>query len=302
MNLLKISILSLLITIPLGCSSLKSKISNNEKTYTIQKTEKLGNHFNKFIATYNTADINMGKFFSKDFVLESIRPVSHHREIDHVSEVKRRGLRKSLFGRNVRVIDMAMLKPWVLAHIEINIKGKVVEDLALIHINSKGIVQKIVHFWSKDHFETAYKTKIKTDSKKDVASSLEAIDRGYNRKDLRAAYSVLPDYIVFEKMNPYGVRNLSMPGQQRKDYLKEKLNTDELWDSKIRKLFIVPPYSIHHVIMEQNNVTLTERIVFRMYRNRKLVFTINFVGDEEHRIHLIENFYEENPVYKYDFK
>ncbi len=174
--------------------------------------------------------------------------------------MKRTGIRKSLFGPKVRALGAAFLKPWVLAHIEVKVDEKTMKDAALVHIDRKGQVKKIIYFWSEAHFEQAYKSKIKTDSKKQIEQALVNINKGYN-------------------------------------------DNDTLWKSDIKKMFIIPPYSIHHVEISDSKTkkVLTERIVFRKYENGKIGFTINFVGAEEHRIHLLESFYKENPLFSYQF-
>ena len=282
----------------IGCASISSE-KGAEKEYKIQSTKKLNEHFDNFIKAYNSQKPGLDDFFSESFVLETVRPVTHHREIDFLSELNANGLRKSLFGKVVKVIDTTMMKPWVLSLIEINIGGKKIKDFVVIHINDQGKIEKIVSFWSKGHFEVSYKTKIQADNRQRIKRAQEAILRGYNKGDLKSAFSVIPDFIVFEKMNPFGVRDISMPGHARKDYLKSRLSKKELLSDKIIKQFILSPYSIYHVIIKDKEKILTERIVFRSFSRGKLVFTINFVGDEEHRLHKIDNFYKENPLYRY---
>lgn len=282
-----------------ACATVQS--TDHKQIYSIQSTEKLEKDFNDFLSSYNEGGDSFEKYIAPKFVLETLRPNSDHLQVQNLFQVKKSGLRSTLFGEKVKIIEHVMVKPWIAFSFVTKINGVKVTDLAVLHFDSRGILQKAVVIWSPQHYQAAFKKKIKVDSLGLVKQGVGDIEQGYKTKDLKIAYRPIPEFVVFLKMNPFGERDLSFTGEYRKKFLRDLVQKGELWDPLVKKKILLPPYSVNHTVMSREGKVLTERIVFRKFEDGKLVFSINFIGDEEFRIDKEEGFFKENPTFRYQY-
>ncbi len=81
-----LSSLFFLVVLLVGCAHLE-KSGEGDTTYVIQSTDQLDRDFAAFIKQYNKTDVPLDDFLTENFLLETVRPTTQHRELDHRSEV-----------------------------------------------------------------------------------------------------------------------------------------------------------------------------------------------------------------------